>query len=86
MSNRCSVCDLLDGYGSELYENYHRNNRVRWRPIAKEYICDDCARMISDTVLDMDKERLADTRESPEHLFHKDKFLTANTEKPSESE
>jgi uncharacterized protein YlaI len=77
MSNRCSVCDLLDGFGSELYENYHRNNRVRWRPIAKEYICDECAKSISDTLYEQEYDQTLERWVNHESMFSKNKFTTA---------
>jgi len=41
--SRCTICDYLQGYGSELHDIPNRwNKRVKWRLKFNEYQCDDC--------------------------------------------
>ena len=42
MSNRCAICDYLEGFGSELYSIFNDGRKVHWREEYSEYQCDDC--------------------------------------------
>ena len=47
--SRCSICDYLEGHGSELHDLPNKwNKRVRWRPRHNEFQCDDCFKEIKD--------------------------------------
>lgn len=42
MSNRCAICDYLEGYGSELYNIPNDRRKVEFRKEHNEFQCDEC--------------------------------------------
>lgn len=51
--SRCNICDHLEGYGSEVDVFSNPYKKVRYRPVLKEYLCDDCANSIQAAVVEM---------------------------------
>jgi uncharacterized protein YlaI len=46
----------MEGFGSNSNPLINPRVKVRWRPEVKEYICDDCASSIANTILDTEKK------------------------------
>lgn len=46
--SRCSICDYLDGYGSELTDKGPGRAKVHWHTKAKQFVCTDCSSSIQE--------------------------------------